>query len=509
VNDRVSVGTRYADTAFILCLVFAPLAVVGGGLPLLTCDRGDVARDFGLAFFGLGVLLAVVAVGRGMWIAAGRMWIEDTDHGFVLTVSGVEHEFDDEEVLELAAKVTTRFANGHPKASVRKGTLRVDSPDFPQPVAFRYEWPLNREDPLIDLFDRLLNRLTKQAEKELARDGELAGSGWALTRDGLEFPLADETEVVRFDRMAAVDVVDGEVCVWASGEERPAFKVKLDTPNAPVLLQVLTKRLAERPPDDRDDPETLGRVIFERDTSHSKAAMFLGLLVAVALFLGGAAALYFYFTGRPNDRPPLVMAVLLHLFAAALAAALWFGRQNVLRCHARGVRRLKNGKATEMRYDEVKVFTYSATRNYHNGAYTGTVLSMQFEGTDGAKLEYTTTVRNADDALDNLREHVSRVVAAGMKRRLDAGKRVFWTDRATFEPDGIAVTGKSGLFGKGDDLFVEWADVADVGMEQGGFALFARGRSKPVYETPVSTPNFFPGFYLLLLVRFPQEREEE
>ena len=188
---------------------------------------------------------------------------------------------------------------------------------------------------------------------------------------------------------------------------------------------------------------------------------------------------------------------------------MWFGRQNILRCHARGVCRIKNGTTTEMRYDEVAVFSYSATRNYHNGAYTGTILTMRFESTDGRKLDYSTTVRNADDALDNMREHVSRVVAAGMKRRLDAGKRVFWTDRVTFEPDGIAIAGKSGLFGKGDDLFVEWDDVADVGMDQGNFALFARGRTKAVYETPVSTPNFFPGFYLLLLVRFPRERDEE
>jgi hypothetical protein len=507
VNDRVSVGTSYADSWFILGLVFGLLGLFGGAA--IFASEGD--RVLAVIVAGVGLMLLAMGVARGVWVAAGRRWITDTDNGFILTAHGREHKFDDEEVLELAARMTTRFANGVPKANVRKGTLRVDSPLFPRPIAYRYEWPLNREDPLIDLFERLLGRLARQAEKELARDGELTGDGWALTRDGLELPGAGEPEVLRFERMAAAEVVDGKVCVWEAGEPKPVFQVPLDTPNAPVLLEVLVKRLADRPAGDDhlDDPESLGRVIFERNTSHGPATLFVGLLFAVVLFLGGAAALYFFLTQPPANRPPLVMSIIPSVIAAVLAAVLWFGRQNVLRCHARGVCHLKNGKATEMRYDEVKVFTYAATRNYHNGAYTGTTLLMRFEGVDGGKLNYTTTVRNADDSLDTLREHVSRVIAGGMKRRLDAGKAVYWTDRVTFEPDGIAIAGKSGLFGKGDDLFVEWADVADVGLDGGNFALFADGRKKAVYETTVATPNFFPGFYLILLVRFPRSRGDD
>jgi hypothetical protein len=507
VNDRVSVGTSYADTGFILCLVFGPAGLLGGAL-LLKSGTND-GQLFGPFLGGLGLILLVIAFARAAYLAAGRKWLTDTDRGFVLTAHGREHKFEDEDVLELAAKVSTRFANGLPKANTRAGTLRIDSPAFPRPVAFKYEWPLNAEDPLIDLFERLLNRLTKQAEGELARDGELVGDGWALTRDGLELPAADEFEVVRFERMTAAEVVDGKVCVWASGEPRPVLSVALDTPNAPVLLQVLEKRLADRPPDENDDPESLGRVIFERNTSNTPATMFLGLMVASCLFLLGLAVLFFYVTGNPGARPPLGLAIGLNCAGVGLALGLWLGRQNILRCHARGVCRLKNGKVTEMRYDEMAQFTYSATRHYHNGAYTGTVVVMQFEAIDGRQLKYTTNIKNADDGLDNLRDHVGRVVAAGMKRRIDAGKVVRWTDRAEFEPDGIAVAGKSGLFGKQADAFVEWADVEDVRLDQGKFALFVRGRNQPVYETNVATPNFFPGFYLILLVCFPPRGEEE
>lgn len=504
MNDRVSVGSTYADILFVLCIVAAVLGLLGGGL-VFVADGHTFPT---LLVSGAGGLFALLTVVRAVVIAAGRKWLTDTDRGFVLSAHGRDHKFDDEDVVELATKVTTRFSNGWPKANVRKGTLRIDSPDFPYPMAFRYEWSLNREDPLIDLFERLLGRLAKLAEKELARDGELAGEGWALTRDGLEYPTADETDLLRFEQMTAAEVVDGQVCVWATGEPRPTFKVELDSPNAPVLLQVLVKRLADRPPDENDDPESLGRVIFERDISYSPVTMLFVMTFAVLLFLGGLAGLYFHITEPPANRPPLVVAILPHVFAALLAAALWFGRQDILRCHARGVCRVKNGKTTEMRYDEVKVFTYSATRNFHNGSYTGTTLVMQFEDIDGRKLNYTSTIRNADQELESLREHVSRVVAAGWRRRLNAGKKVFWTDRVTFEPDGVAIVGKFGLFGKEDDLFVEWADVADTRLEQGKFTLFASDRSKAVYETTVATPNFFPGFYLILFVRFPRDRDD-
>ena len=351
VNPRVSVGTRYSDSLFVVGVVAGPILLAVAAF--LYYSDGDLSVPAAV-LAGIGGLFLLVGFLRLLVVVVGRRWITETDDGFVYTAGGREHPFDDADVLELATKVNARFNNGVPKANVRSGTLRVDSPAFREPIPFKYEWPLTREDPLIDLFERLLNRLAKRAEKELARDGELAGDGWALTRDGLEYPAADGPEVLRYEHMSAAEVVDGKVCVWASGEPLPAVKVPLDTPNAPVLLQVLVKRLADRPPDDADDPESLGRVIFERDKSNTPAVFICGGIAAILLFLAGAAVLYFIITGNPADRPPLLFAILLQGGAAGLAAVLWFGRQNILRCHARGVCRLRNGKRTEMRYDEMK-----------------------------------------------------------------------------------------------------------------------------------------------------------
>jgi hypothetical protein len=46
-------------------------------------------------------------------------------------------------------------------------------------------------------------------------------------------------------------------------------------------------------------------------------------------------------------------------------------------------------------------------------------------------------------------------------------------------------------------------------LDQGKCLLYARGRNTAVYETNVATPNFFPGFYLILLVCFSKRGEEE
>jgi len=39
-------------------------------------------------------------------------------------------------------------------------------------------------------------------------------------------------------------------------------------------------------------------------------------------------------------------------------------------------------------------------------------------------------------------------------------------------------------------------------VSAGFFYLFQHGIKKHIYDSPVSTPNFFPGFYLLQTIRY-------
>jgi hypothetical protein len=145
-------------------------------------------------------------------------------------------------------------------------------------------------------------------------------------------------------------------------------------------------------------------------------------------------------------------------------------------------------------------------RNYVNGAYSGTVVTMRFEDIRGETLKYSATFKNADEEIENLREHVSNVLAGHLLKKLQDGKTVQWTDRVRFTPEGLEIAGKSGLFGKSDDLFIPYAKVADAALNAGQFALFAEGRKKAVYETTVGEANFFPGYVLLVLIRFTPEQ---
>jgi hypothetical protein len=90
---------------------------------------------------------------------------------------------------------------------------------------------------------------------------------------------------------------------------------------------------------------------------------------------------------------------------------------DVFRCHTRGVYRRSCWMSRELRFEDVGTFTYSATRLYINGGYSGTYVRMRFaprRGVNGRAVKFNTSIKNADAELENLREHVSRMVGAHM-----------------------------------------------------------------------------------------------
>jgi hypothetical protein len=85
-----------------------------------------------------------------------------------------------------------------------------------------------------------------------------------------------------------------------------------------------------------------------------------------------------------------------------------------------------------------------------------------------------------------------------MLRRLESGTRVGWTPEVTFRREGIELTTRGGLFRRSETWTLPYGRIAGVSMDQGQFFLHEHSRKKPVYETPVSVENFFPGYELLL-----------
>lgn len=500
--SRISIGSTFADTWYILCWVF-------GGLFLLLSLIVAAASQQMLPTFilaGIGGVFALLAILRGMGIASRRRWITGTKTGFVLEDRRGEFEFEDEVITDLGTWAKVRFANGAPKAVTRTGALFIQSDEFASRLEFQYEWGLNEEDPLGKFVERNLERLTDEATRSLTTGKEVSGDDWVLDREGLTYAEKGEERTVPLAKLSAVDIVDGKVCVWRAGVQMPVVKVPAPSPNALILYRVLGKRFEGKPAAETEDDGTLGRIIFERDKSLTSTMLFLLFALAGLLGLGGVALAVFGLTGRPREPGMLLVGLGLVVLAGIIVFASLFYRINIFRCHSFGVARITPRGEVSMRFKDVRIFTYSAVRNYYNGSYTGTVINLKFEAMKGEKLTYSATFKNADDEIDNLREHVSRVIAEHMRKKLVDGKTVAWTDRVRFTPEGLEIAGKSGLFGKGDDLFIPYAKVADATLDAGNFALIVEGRKKPVYETLVSTPNFFPGYVLLILIRFTPDQ---
>ena len=418
---RVLVRGRYNDNPFIACLGFGIIGLLVGVYLILFAE----AMTAGMIVVGLGGGLLVLALFRWVVLSVRRLWLEDLEEDrFTLSDKRRTVELADTDLVEMATKVSVFYENGLPKSGQRKTTLLVDAPEFPTELDLSYKRPLKNPDPLAELFERWHTTMMAKAEEELQTSGVIVGTNWSLTRDDMSYQpegkaKADEVSVsVR--SVAAAEIVDRNVCLWADGEDLPFLKVPLGTPNAIALLVMISKLNRDKPASNAD-AKGLGRVIFERNAGWSKGAISGSVIFGLILLVGGSALIFSQLNNGPPTLGVYILAAGLCVIGIGLPLAGWLQRKNLLRCHERGLHRNINGKVTELRYEDIRSLTYSAVRHYYNGAYTGTIVSLLFTTYDGASTKYTATFKNADDELDNLRDHASRVMAGTMLKKLEAG----------------------------------------------------------------------------------------
>jgi hypothetical protein len=499
---RVPVGKSYKDAAFVVLVVFAVLFT---GLAVIVAIATRSAVGAGVVG-GIAGLFTLLAVARGCVIARNRRWLSPTDTGFVLTDRRGDFEFTDEMVSDLATWAKTVYSNGLAKSRRRTGSFVITAGESAVTFAFEYTFPINRPDPLGAMIDRVFNKLVEKARADVLRGREIAGDGWALDKTELAFVRGREDVHLPVREVSAVDLTEGKVCVWRKGEAEAVLRIPAGTPNALVMGRVLQDL---KPPGDTEgEPaDGLGRIIFERNQSIKGAGriaagcgilvlFLLGTLIAVAGIAGGGGMIAFW------------VGLALVLGGIAGAVAVWNRRVKVFRCHAYGVARTTPKGVTKLLYKDIGSFTYSGVRQYVNGGYAGTTVNLRFEPLDegrGEPLVYSATIKNSDDALDNLREFISRVVAGHMLRRLQAGQAVRWTKSLTFLPDGLSV-GKGGWAkGRGGAGVIPYNRLRNFDITDGVFRLATGTGTEWVVEEPVSQPNFFPGFTLLMLILYPPQ----
>lgn len=439
-------------------------------------------------FFVVGTLFTLV-VEIILWnVRRIRRWVEDKGSGFVVTDRLGVQSIADEQVVSLAYYKQHVHSEGLLKGDWRYFLVWLDGAALP--IEMMNYVAVGENDPLSGLITRLLDKSLVRATQTLERGGQINGDGWTLDKNLLLLPGQPLPEQVRFDELSAVDVFDNELCIWRRGIDEAIAKLPQRSRDAHLLHLLLAERI--QTPADASPVETdgLGRVLFERRPSKlTKSCLWLG--VPVLLVLGLFCALI------PDSRVAGIGMLALSPFIALVA---WHCQIAVFRCHERGVFKRGLGFTQQLRYGEVAALTYSATRHYHNGAYVGTNLVLRFDPLPGVTtkaIAYHTTVKAADDSLDALRDHISRVLAARMRQEIAEGRAAVWTTNLSFSPEGI-IYRPNALFGRKDPILMPFERFGGYDFDKGSFRLWEKENPKPVVTEASSQKNFYPGYFLLL-----------
>lgn len=447
----------------------------------------------------LGVVFGVAWIWVELYAARQRMrqlWVSDTGDGFdLIDRTGTRH-FPDEGTSSVALKLEGVFSNGIQTATRRVFTVWSDLEA--EPILLESKLKAQQADRLAPLIHRILESFQKRTEIDLAKGEVLAGVAWRLDSTTLTFGKGDAKQSIPRSEVAACEEFDGHICVWRRGQDEALVKFKVGTRNVCLLPALLKVVAAEGISGKADDQTTLGRILFERKPSAGTCVT----LQIVGAFLS-LVGVVFVVAGLIANNEPALLPVGLVLVVGGIALA--FGgyalRFQAFRCQERGVVQTGLRGKKELRYEDTGAFTYSATRHYHNGAYVGTAIGMNFTPlpeSNAPKISYKTTIKNEDAAIEELRNFISQAIACRMAQRLAAGQEVAWTPNLTFIPQGIRYR-PPGILGRKDAKELSHADYGGWNMEQGVFYLFRKGEKKAVSSEQTSAVNFYPGFFLLLM----------
>ena len=475
-------------------LVFSALAVVGAIAGVIVSALNLVLGwILAVASALLLVILQVIMIVR----KRRQCWITDTGSGFNILDREGNRTFHDDDVFGIDLEIIQVFSQGAFKGFRRIFRVKVEG--RPKSIEMRNSILVGQADPLHGLIDRLVNQYRERAIEALEAGVLLEGKDWNLSHSRLTVKSQPD-QVAQIEELDSVDVFDSKVCVWKKGVDEAFLQTPVRSPNAFLLQLLLQRIIAERDSDDRAvAPEGFGRVLFERK---GKKFWFY-VLGGLALFLGAPVIVLVVFVALGNmqgDFESAGVAAIFMIISALCALAAASNRRSVFRCHERGVFMRSLFSESQFRYEDVREFTYSATRQYYNGVYVGTVMQLKLvpdPGTGAEKIKYSTTVKNADDSLENLRDHISRVVASRLLDELSKGNRVQWTPNLVFLPDGIEYR-PGGFLGRKEAQILRFNELHGFDIQEGTFHLWARNIEKSVMQESIGATNFFPGYYALI-----------
>jgi hypothetical protein len=491
MDERILVRGELSGWVHVGRVLAVLAAIAGIGLGLEVAPRGWVVAAAGAV---LSLIFEAVA-----WQARRlRIWLTLHPDGIELEDAGGHRAIHDSQVAAVALETKKNLANGEFYATTRK--FRLWAEDQPEPVLMENKIKAGRADPLAGLIDRLLERLRRRMEDDLARGGTASGDGWHLSRTALTLGRPPSDQQLPLREITAIETFDGRMCIWQRGSDVAIAKLPLSGRNVHLLPALVRPFLTEPDAGATGSTTGLGRVLFER-RPHRSTVLAAGIAGVAMAAIGAGMAGTFVVRQNGDDGVFVAGLVLLSVGPVLALFSLWLAFAS-FRCHERGVWKATLLGQKTLRYDDIGSFQFSAVRHYHRGAYTGTQLTMRFRPATpdrGPPIRYTARIKGDDDDLDGLRDTISRIIAGRMYEELHAGRSVAWTSNLQFTPEGIRYR-PSSLLGRKQAQLLPFAEYGGYDLKQGVFHLFARGRTRPIATEQAAAENFYPGFFLLLML---------
>lgn len=481
----------------------APRILVRGEIPrALQCVR---VLTFVLAGVALVVWLVgkppalfVFAVGLVAWLVCEalalryrlrRTWIQVGRDGFTVTDRNGTREIRDERVVGIACHVAKVLSNGVHSANRRRCRLWLVGGGAP--IEMDNSLPLSGADPMGPLIERLIQLMSDAFRAAIEHGLPIQGDGWELGRDELRLiePKGRPSEVIPISEIAAIEVRDGKMGIWRRGEERPSARLNPDGRNAWLLPRLLEKQLMAA--SQTEIPAgSLGRILFQR--APGKVVLVLAVLAFLPILIGLPAM--FVAPARLAGLAIILFGVLLQV----AALLLWLSRFTV---HEAGV--VKSGLfgTRTVFFADVASLSYGKTRHYHKGAYAGTATRIRLHPRPGAgrAVTYRGSSHGDDEELDDLQETISRLLGAKMLERLQRGEEVAWTNNLAFAMEGIRYR-PAGLFTAKGMKLLPYDAYQGMNIDEAFFYLFEKNRTAALMKERTDSPNFFPGYFVLLML---------
>lgn len=247
----------------------------------------------------------------------------------------------------------------------------------------------------------------------------------------------------------------------------------------------------------------LGRMLFQR-RQNPMAAFW----IVMCLLFGGIGVVAFGSSVGGRNRDGITAGAIFTGVAAAIVLYVVIRSRRVLRCYESGVSVAGWFGRCSLRFDEIAVLTFGATKLRAEGIPIGTTFRIRLEPEKGAgarPITFGGALRKHDAQIETLRELAAQAVAHRMGRQLVATGRAPWTKHLALVAEGIEYR-PLGFFARKPPAVLRYEEIANLDIADGWFSAWRHGRKRAVIRANVSEPNFFAGYHLLVTV-FEQKRK--